>query len=252
VKRFVLAWILGVACLALSGCDQGEYLINRGNHAFYQGKLTEAENDYQQAANYPKTQAAALYNSSRVAAALGNEDRSLDYLNRSLAVEPLDPQALLDRGDLLTGRGQAALAESDFLAAIKAQPSLGEAWLGLARVKAAQGLGQEALASLARAAADSDTRGEALLLRGRWLRQNNDPKAALQDLESASQTLPYSAELSFEQARAYRALNDPREAIRRFRQGLNLDPGNPQAQKELAETLAEIGEAAAPAKATSR
>jgi tetratricopeptide (TPR) repeat protein len=244
LKNRTAALIIAVICAAVTACDRSEYHLNEGNRAFHLGKWSEARAHYQRAADSPHTRTAAAYNLSRVATAEGDTASALQYLEQVLTAEPTDRNARLDRSDLWLELGDTVAAETDLLVAAK--EGNGEVWLRLAKLKAAQGLSEEAEKLLSQAASDEQTRGEALLFRGTLARQRRDWSSAIRNLEAAAQILPYSAEVAFELARSLLGTDDPREAIRQFRRGLTLEPQNQQAQAELAKALAIIGEALPP------
>lgn len=246
MKNRAAVLIVSAICAAVTACDQGEYNLNAGNQAFHLGKWSEARGYYQRAADSPNSRTAAAYNLSRVATAEGDSESALQYLEQVLTAEPTDRNARLDRCDLWLERGDTVAAEADLLVAAKA--GNGEVWLRLAKLRAAQGLSEDAEKLLSQAASDEQTRGEALLFRGTLARQRKDWPSAIRNLEAAAQAQPYTAEIAFELARALLGADDRREAIRQFRRGLALEPENQQAQVELAETLALIGEALPPGK----
>jgi tetratricopeptide (TPR) repeat protein len=229
--RFLALSLLLLALLA--GCDRAARLMNSGNQAYHQGDLEAAARYYRQAEQIPSMTAAARYNLSRVVAAQGRSEQALRYLDEVLAAEPYNADARLDRAELYLAQGQHRAAESDLSAILRVAPDRAEAWLDLARLRQRQKSFGEAARAATRASGDPSLRGAALLVRGQCRQAGNDMPGATADYEAAEKASPFLSEIYFSQASLYRAIGDPREAVRRLRKGLSIEPDNRQALAEL-------------------
>lgn len=224
--------------LLLVGCDGGAYSMNKGNQAYHRGDMAQAEKFYQQARQDPATEAAACYNLGRLSFEQQDWKAAVEYLSQDLERTSHGPSRLL-RAKALLKLDQLEAAEKDLRQLTVEHPDLGEAWLQLARLKAPS---DEAFTLVSRALTDPNFEATALLLRGRWHRERGKLQESLADLEASARLSPLEAEVHLELGKTFSALGDPREAARRLREALRLEPGNREARWLLAEQLAEVGD----------
>lgn len=147
----VVAWCEG----ELTGSRQ--HLV-RALHALDSHALAEAE---AACAAFASTaddaeQALGLAIQARIEAASGRADHARSWLADAVASRP-DGVLRVAYAELLEAFGQLGVAAQAYQLAIDADPRIGEAWVGLGRVRWRQGFEAGALAALARAASVAPT-----------------------------------------------------------------------------------------------
>jgi chemotaxis protein methyltransferase CheR len=108
-------------------------------------------------------------------------------------------------------------AQDAFRAALQEEPSLVEAYCGLAQVHANQGRYPEALRACEKALEVDDLAEEAYLLRGLVHRQMGKIEQAIADLERATYLNPTSPTAHFHLGNIFLVLPDPARALQSFR-----------------------------------
>lgn len=107
----------------------------------------------------------------------------------------LAAETYLERAERAQQRGDAIAALGAFTEALRADPTLGRAYMELAELRRALGDVNEAERLLSRATALSDVRAEALTRRARLYRDQRRDELALDDLKSAAESEPTLARL---------------------------------------------------------
>jgi tetratricopeptide (TPR) repeat protein len=93
-------------------------------------------------------------------------------------LDPSDPAATFNLGNLLRARGRKVEAEAAYRAAAKADPDFAEAWYNLADLRDEQGFPEEAIAALKRAVAADPDYADAIFNLGLLYQRADDSAAA--------------------------------------------------------------------------
>ena len=171
--------------------DLAEARFLLGKALFAEGKLTEAEVELRKAAElkYPLDQLALVQASLWLQ--MGQAKKVIDELASVEMGAPqakADLQALIGQANLLLNQGAAARTAFD--AALAAVPGHGQALIGQARLKAAEGDMPAALGLLDNALEKSPKLFDAWLLRGDILRFQNDMPGAIAAYTKALEAKP--------------------------------------------------------------
>ena len=110
----------------------------------------------------PQENSDALFDEAQAAEAAHHVDVAERLYRRVMKLDPGDPAAAFNLGNLLRGAGRKAEAEAAYRTAVKADPGFAEAWYNLADLLDDQGRMQEAIASLERALAAAPSHSDAI------------------------------------------------------------------------------------------
>lgn len=150
--------------------------------------------------------------------------------------DELRAQARYGQGVALLQLGRPAKAESLLSQILESQdegPLQAAARLGLGRVREEQGRTSDALRlyRTVAGATDSETGAEALYRLGRLLRNQNQSRKAIEELERMPSLFggypEWEAQALLEQARAYQALGKPGQAVQLYDEVTSRYPGTP-------------------------
>jgi len=131
------------------------------------------------------------------------------------------------------------LAADAFRSALRLEPGLSEAYVGLAQILMETNELENAGALLAIALEKFPDDPELLLIQGMVLLRRQQPRPALQVLQRAAQALPRQALAQFHLGRAYDQLSDFGNAVRCWKKAVQLDPGFAEPYNYLAYLHAE-------------
>ena len=218
----------------------GEYRFDRGNFRHGIGHDDAALADYDAAIRLSLPFAEVHYNRAQLRSARGDSGGALADLDRVIELDPSFADAYVNRAGLLAAAGELGRARADVDSGLALDPAsphlasvLGQLELAAGRLEAAYtafstaiGRGPGLAAAWAGRAAVSHERG--------------DPEAAVADLTRALQAGEDPAVL-FNRAVALRAAGRPHEAAADLTRALQLAPGDPEAERLLAEIGAPPG-----------
>ncbi len=120
----------------------------------------------------------ALFEQAQVAERAKDIPTAQRLYERVLRIDPNDPTAAFNLGNLLRDNGQKVEAEAAYRAAIKADPRFAEAWYNLADLLDGQGQPDKAIACLMRAVDAEPEYADALFNLGLLHQREEQPAAA--------------------------------------------------------------------------
>jgi tetratricopeptide (TPR) repeat protein len=236
--RGCLLVLLGLASV---GCQNPESLMQRGNMAYRSGDKTAAAGYYQQALAFEKTRAAASFNLGRVALEQGQSQQAKEYFDKALELELEYPLVRVYRARASLALGETESATQDLERVTTTHPDLVDGFLELAKLRAAAGDLEAAIQTVQPARASRTLNEEATLLSAEWRHKTGDLAQAIADLEGLVSTHSYRIPTHFTLAGYLLEAGDFREAERRYRRGLEMEPTNVEALLGLAQALAGQG-----------
>lgn len=185
-----LGWLILLGLLI--GCDQGRQLMVEGNQAYLRGDQERALSLYEKAAAHSDMQGSALLNWGRVLLDKGQFEQAIAKLDEGLARQPTNALGHYYRAQAHSSLNNSERALQDLKIALKANSTLGEAWLLQAQLQYAAGDHEAAFASLEQALRDPAVRQEASLSKAQWATATGDSKLARIALETLLAWHPYS------------------------------------------------------------
>ena len=227
--------------LALAGCDTPERHLVEGNRAYARGDRPAAVRSYQEAAKYDETRAVAQLNIGRVLLDSKEYAEARKFLDLGLAARPNSALARLHRARAELAMGQPREAQDDLEKAVLIEPATRKLWLELGRVRAQNGEVEEALQALGKARTAPSLQSEATFLSLPLYRQLGQTENALRELEELIANQPFLGRAYFELGALLLEREDYREAERRLRKGLELEPANRAGRLGLARALDQTG-----------
>jgi tetratricopeptide (TPR) repeat protein len=216
---------------AVKGDSAAVKLFNEGATLYNSGDVDGAIAKFEAAVETKPDLTQALSLLSGLYADRGDYEKSLDYANRILQVEPQNSQALLGRYDALVALGRNDEAEKALDAAIAVAPPAEVAKRVYNRGARAQRAGDRdgAIAQFARAVELDPTMAPALsALAGMYLTQK-DYEKAVSTAEQLLQIKPGDAEALTIQYEAYKGLGDKAKADATYAQLQQSAGGDPEA-----------------------
>jgi tetratricopeptide (TPR) repeat protein len=211
-----------------------------GNRAYGRGDRQAALAAYGRALQHEETRATANLNLGRLYLESQDAKAAKEHLDRGLAERPGFSAGHVQRARAEVALGQNDAAQLDLKKAIVIEPESGEAWLELAKLHGAQKNYAEALQALSKVRA-TGIQAEATFLSLEYHRQLGQGEASVAELEALITAQPYLARAYFELAALLLEKKDYREAERRLRRGLELEPANRGGRLALAESLERMG-----------
>jgi tetratricopeptide (TPR) repeat protein len=196
---------------------------------------------YGQALQHPKTQASANLNLGRLYLEAKDPKSALQHLDRGLAEQPNFALGYVHRAQALLALGQLDKARNDLEKAVVIEPQTFEGWMELAKLRGAQRQYREALEALAKVRSTAVYQAEATFLAIDYHRQLGQSELAIAELEALTNSQPYLGRGFFELGKLLLERNDHREAERRLRKGLELEPGHRAGRLDLALSLERSG-----------
>lgn len=223
------------------GCNSPEALMQRGNMAYRGGNPTEAAVYYTQALDSPKTKDAAHFNLGRVALDQGQAEAARVHFENALGLEIEYPLVRVYHARALVALGNLDEAQKSLERVLKGQGDLPDASLELAKLLAQKGQPAEAIKVVYPAMSSTTLKEEAMLLEASWRQQTGDLPGAIARLEELLKSHSYRIPTHFTLAQYLMQVGDYREAERRLRIGLEMQPQNTEGILMLAECLEKTG-----------
>jgi len=237
-KEISRLWLLGLlAACFFAGCNNPEALLQRGNMAYRSGDLNAAAQFYKQAQQSPETEVTASFNLGKVLYEQGKPAEALVALEQALPLEVTYPLVRVYRARALLATGQPELAKQDLQKVVETQPETLDAYLELAKINAGEGNLDKAIELAEKARSSRALTEEATVLVATWRAQSGRLEQAIQDLQGLLQTHSFRIETHFQLADYLLRVQDYREAERRFRAGLEMEPTNGGALLGLGQAL---------------
>lgn len=153
---------------------------------------------------------------------LGDPVGALTELEQCLAVEPDNPQVLVNRGAVLGAGGHYAAAESDLRRVVQMEPGNAEAYFNLGLVISRKGLWREAIPHLRRAIELDSSRAQAYFYLGEALNHVDDLEGALQCYQRAIELRPNNPKALYGLGIVLDRMNRPEEAAQMYRRSREL------------------------------
>lgn len=215
--------------------------MQRGNMAYRNGNPAAAVSFYNQALTSPATRAAASFNLGRIALEQGQAEKAKGYFEDAGELEVEYPLVRVYHARSLMALGDKEGAKKDYERVLKGPAFVPEASLDLAKILASEGEYAKAVETVQPAKHSRTLKEEAMLDEAGWRHQMGDLEGAISVLEELLTTHSYRIPTHFQLADYLIESGDYREAERRLRAGLEMQPQNSEAIVKLAETLAKIG-----------
>ena len=214
----------------------GEYRFDRGNFSHGTGRDGAALEDYDAAVRLSLPFAEVHYNRAQLRSASGDIPGALADLDRVVELDPSFTDAYVNRAGLLAATGEQERARADVDSGLALDPGSPHLISVLGQLEMAAGRLDAAQAAFS-AAIDRDP-GLAAAWAGRAAvaHERGDPDAAVADLTRALDA-GEDARLLFNRAVAFRAAGRQADALADLSRALELEPGDP----DTARLLAEIG-----------
>ena len=195
-----------------------------------------------------------LMNSASIYFVLSRDADATKALEEAAKLFADNPNLHLVRAQLLAATNQPAGAEHEYLAALQIQPS-DEGWFALARLYAAQLRYAEAARCVENAAVMSQVPYERYRSLGRLYLAMDQPQQALEAFGVAESKNPFGENaatftkdfrmgLAADRARAYKALNDLRQAIEQQNLAVSISPERADQWRVLADLYVAAGDMA--------
>jgi len=217
--------------------------MQRGNMAYRDGDFARATQYYRQASGFEKTRAAANFNLGKVSLEQGQFELAKESFDKALDLDLEYPLVRVYRARASLALGDESSALADLERVTKTHPDLSAGFLELAKLQAARGQLDLALEAVQVPRTDRTMVEEATLLSAAWRKQLGDLPGAIADLEGLVSTHSFRVPTHFTLAGYLLEAGDFREAERRFRSGLEMDPANAPALLGLAQSLEGQGKA---------
>lgn len=238
VNPLVLAVAIGFFGV---GCSGPEALMQRGNMAYRDGNPTAAAEFYAQALNSPETKSAAGFNLGRIALEQGQADKAREYFEQAMELEVEYPLVRVYHARALIALGRLEEAQRDLERVLKGPTRLPDASLELAKLLAHKQQFREAIEVVQPALAVATFKEESTLLEASWRHQIGDLNGAIARLEELLKSHGYRVPTHFTLADYLMEAGDYREAERKLRSGLEMQPQNTEAILKLAMCLEKTG-----------
>lgn len=219
----------------------GEYRFDRGNFRHGTGQDDAALADYDAAIALSLPFPEAHYNRAQLRSARGDTRGALADLGRVLELDPAFADAYVNRAGLLAAAGEADRARADVDSGLALDPGSPHLLSVLGQLELAAGRLDAAHAAFS-AAIERDP-GLAAAWAGRaavW-HERGDADAAVADLTRALDA-EEDARLLYNRAVAFRAAGRRAEALADLSRALELEPGDPDTARLLAEIGGPAGE----------
>lgn len=190
----------------------------------------------------PTAPGAPLVAQAQHALERGQSQRARDLLERALAIEPDNVDALQRYAMLALSAGQPAVALKAAVRWSELRPRSAQAKTVLGVACRQCGRLEEAIARLREAVALEPSNFDARLNLGNALLDAADATGALAQYERARGIDPASASLHNNLGNAYRELRDPTKALASYRTALAIDPRHAGAHGNLGNILKDLGD----------
>lgn len=176
------------------------------------------------------------YRSAEQAFAKGDWDTYIQNMELIQQLEPNSADIYYYIGEAYRNKGEANNALEAYNNALKINPDFGAPYLGLARTRLLQDPNVNIEYLFDEALARDPNFGEVYIERARYFLYNQDPEAAIVDLNRADELLPGSPVVQLLFSKAYLALDDQKSALKYAEAAYALDITN----LEIYEVLGEL------------
>ncbi len=190
------------------------------------GRLSQAENIYQQILQNDPNQSVALHLLGVIAHQKGRNDTSVDLITKALSLKPDLAEAHSNLGAVLRELGNPEEAVASCRKALDLKPDYIEAHYNLGVVLQELGKLEEAVASFRKALGLKPDHVEAHNNLGGALWKLGNPEEAISSFRKALDLKPDYAEAHNNLGNALRDLGKPVEALTQYRRAIFLDPQN--------------------------
>jgi tetratricopeptide (TPR) repeat protein len=208
----------------------------RGLIAFDQGRYADAEADYRQAIAHEPRLTAAYINRANALRSLHSSHEVVEALRQALLIEPDNPTALSNLGQVLCDLADPdVLEEAEMLGrrAVALAPGLAQAHEHLGNILRAAGKMEEALKAYQQSLRVDRSRIAPLLNIGQLLQQAGRFDEALAIYEQARIAEPDDVTLHNNLGSLALARAQPEHAIELYARAVELDPGSAEARLGL-------------------
>ena len=214
-----------------------DQLVQIGLTHHQSGRLSEANEAYQQALAANPNHPDALHLLGMIAHQIGNHSLAQELISRAVSVNPAMPIYQCNLGAVLQAQGSYDDAIAHFYKAIVLEPGNPIFHYNLAFCFQVQGRFQEAIAAYRAAIALAPNHIQSLSNLGHTLRAMGDLNQAVDCYRKAISAAPDLAEMHFNLGVALNEQGNFDAAIESYRQAVLLSPGYAQAHCNLGATL---------------
>jgi tetratricopeptide (TPR) repeat protein len=209
-----------------------------GGALLFQGRVTEAIEQYQQALRLKPDYVEAHFNLGLVLASQGQVAQAIEQYRQALKSKPDFIEARNNLGAALASQGQVAEAIEQFQQALKSNPDCAEAHFNLGILLASRGQFAEAIEQYQQALKSKPDDAEAHYNLGNALVSRGQFAEAIEQYQQALKSNPDFAEAHNNLGSILTAQGRLDEATRHFEQALQLKPDYADARKNLNKVLA--------------
>jgi tetratricopeptide (TPR) repeat protein len=179
------------------------------------------------------------YRSAEQAFAKGDWDTYIQNMELIQKLEPNSADIYYYIGEAYRNKGEANNALEAYNNALKINPDFGAPYLGLARTRLLQDPNVNIEYLFDEALSRDPNFGEVYIERARYFLYNQDPEAAIVDLNRADELLPGSPVVQLLFSKAYLALDDKKSALKYAEDAYALDITNLEVYQVLGELYLE-------------
>jgi len=207
-----------------------------------EGRLSQAENIYQQILEKNPNQPVALHLLGVIAHQMGKNDRAVDLISQALAIRPDFAAAHSNLGLALQDLGELEEAEASYHKALALKPDYAEAHNNLGNALKDLGKLEDAVASYQKALDIRPDYAEAHFNVGNLFQELGKLDDAANGYRRALAINPDYAEANSNLGNALHDLGKPEEAVASYRKALALKPDYAEAHNNLGVVLQDLGE----------
>jgi len=206
------------------------------------GRLSEAEQLYQQILQAHPNQPNALHLLGVIAYQVGKNDIAVELITKALAIQPNYAEAQVNLGNALKSLGKLDEAVASFQKALTITPDLPEVHYNLGNTLMEMGRLEPAIDSFRKALAIKSNYIEALENLGSALKENGQLDAAVVSYHEALAIKPNSEQLHYNLGNALRELGKRKEAVESFRKAISIKPDYAEAHYNLGNIFIDLGD----------
>jgi len=212
------------------------FLTFQRNHV-WQDEVTLWEDTVKKSPNKPR----ALMNLGLAYSKLGKYDLSLDYFNKSIAIDPKNTDALNLRGVIYFQKGKYLSALEDYDQAISVDPYYAEIYVNRGNAFARLGDEDSAIMDYNRAIDLKPHFAEAYVNRGNLYGKKGEYELAIADFNLALRRKPHMSEIYKNRGNAYELSGRYALALYDYDKALEIKSDFPEAYLNRGNTLGRVG-----------